>query len=76
MDPVEVLAIVERMEGYINRGIQIEVTHTNPAPLVLIRVTDPADHSLVPQITADALALFQANGPASSEEETEDPLNQ
>lgn len=58
-NPSELLAALARMEEIINRGIQVTVEPRDPAPVVLIKVTNTEDHVLVPEITELALLLHQ-----------------
>lgn len=58
-NPSELLAALARMEEILNRGIQVTVEPRDPAPVVLIKVTNTEDHVLVPEITELALLLHQ-----------------
>lgn len=58
-NPSDLLAALARMEEIINRGIQVTVEPRDPAPVVLIKVTNTEDHVLVPEITELALLLHQ-----------------
>ena len=55
----DLLAALARMEEILNRGIQVTVEPRDPAPVVLIKVTNTEDHVLVPEITELALLLHQ-----------------
>lgn len=55
----ELLAAVTRMEEILSRGIQVTVEPRDPAPVVMIRVTNTEDSVLVPEITKLALLLHQ-----------------
>lgn len=55
----DLLAALARMEEILNRGIQVTVEPRDPAPVVLIKVTNTEDHVLVPEITKLALLLHQ-----------------
>lgn len=57
MDPDKLLALLERMEGFVARGIIVEVAPREEAPLVYVRVKDPNDAHLVPEITELALRI-------------------
>ena len=58
-NPSDLLAALARMEEIFNRGIQVAVEPRDPAPVVLIKVTNTEDHVLVPEITELALLLHQ-----------------
>ncbi len=59
METDDLLKAVDRMREIVDRGIQVEVQPREPAPIVCIRVLDPEDHVLVPEITELALLLYQ-----------------
>lgn len=59
METDKLIAAVNRMNEIISRGIQVTVQPTAHAPLVCIKVLDPEDHVLVPEITELALLLYQ-----------------
>lgn len=55
----ELLVAVTRMGEILSRGIQVTVEPRDPAPVVMIRVTNTEDSVLVPEITELALLLHQ-----------------
>lgn len=61
MDAEKVLGMLQRMEFFLERGIQTAVEFREANPVVLIKVQDPKDHVFVPEITELALALWQEN---------------
>lgn len=61
MDAEKILGMLQRMEFFLERGIQIAVEPRDPSPVVLIKVQDPNDYVFVPEITELALALWQEN---------------
>lgn len=59
MDQDELVVKLQRMEEILARGIQVRVEQRDPEPVVLIKVIDPGDHVLVPEISQLALDLFR-----------------
>lgn len=49
----------------MDRGIQVEVQEGAFAPVVLVKVSDPQDASLVPEITWLAYSLYQSFLPSN-----------
>ncbi len=59
MDPSKLQAMLIRMEEFVARGIIVEISPRDPAPLVFVQVKDPLDSQYVPEITELALAIHQ-----------------
>lgn len=59
MDPDKLQAMLVRMEWFVARGIVVEISPREPAPLVFVQVRDPEDGQYVTEITELALAIHQ-----------------